>query len=453
MKLSRVLIFYIFLVVMVPNFLLVQGASTDLQVTFTTNPTIVPPGTNGLLEVNLKSLSGTVNNINIDVLSWDSSAIYAKGNWEVRVGDLPGGDTNSILYEFYVPSSATPGLYQIVFEISSSAGVFKQTAIIRVEDSTLLDLVSVTPSSISIGRASTVFFNVTNNGGTSSGNILFTWEDPSSLILPVGSDNRISVSSIAPGNYTEIPVSIMASPSITPGVYPLTVNIEFYDRTGTIQTVTSIVGLQIGGTTDFEIVLQQSMGGSTTFAVANTGAEVASSVIVSIPPQINYATTGASSVSLGNLDAGDYTLATFQISTSNVNASQRPSFYRNPEDMPDMPSGFDPSMVEAFRNQSFVGAGGNDLVVEISYTDLFGVRQSIEKLVTLSSTSSGSSADFASRFTDRTSIPGQSSGGSDNGIMYITIGIIGVVVIIVIIQIGRMKKLPKISKLVKGNKK
>ena len=103
-------------------------------------------------------------------------------------------------------------------------------------------------------------------------------------------------------NYTEIPVSIMASPSITPGVYPLSVNIEFYDRTGTIQTVTSIVGLQIGGTTDFEIVLQQSMGGSTTFAVANTGAEVASSVIVSIPPQINYATTGASSVSLGNLD-------------------------------------------------------------------------------------------------------------------------------------------------------
>ena len=266
MKLSRILIFYIFLVVIVPNLLLVQGASTDLQVTFATNPTIVPPGTNGLLEVNLKSLSGTVNNINIDVLSWDSSAIYARGNWEVRVGDLPGGDSTSVLYEFYVPSSAKPGLYQIVFEISSSAGVFKQTAIIRVEDSTLLDLVSVTPSSISIGRASTVFFNITNNGGTSSGNILFTWEDPSSLILPVGSDNRITVSSIAPGNYTEIPVNIMASPSITPGVYPLTVNIQFYDQTGTIQTVTSIVGLQIGGTTDFEIermsdyYLEGSMG-------------------------------------------------------------------------------------------------------------------------------------------------------------------------------------------------
>ena len=57
----------------------------------------------------------------------------------------------------------------------------------------------------------------------------------------------------------------------------------------------------------FEILLQQSTTSGTTFAIANTGANVASSVIVSIPSQTNYMTSGASSVSLGNLDAGDYT--------------------------------------------------------------------------------------------------------------------------------------------------
>ena len=86
--------------------------------------------------------------------------------------------------------------------------------------------------------------------------------------------------SIAAENYTEIPITIMASPSIAPGVYPLKITMDFYDRTGTEQTVTSAVGLQISGTTSFDLVLQSSTSGSTTFAVVNTGANVASSVIV-----------------------------------------------------------------------------------------------------------------------------------------------------------------------------
>ncbi len=147
--------------------------------------------------------------------------------------------------------------------------------------------------------------------------------------MPIGSDNRITISSIAAENYTKLPIVVMASSGISPGVYPLTITMEFYDQTGSQQTITSTVGLQISGTTTFDVVLQTSTSTSTTFAVVNTGANTASSVVVSIPQQQGYSTSGTSSASLGNLDAGDYTLASFQLSSTSSNmTTQFPSFNR-----------------------------------------------------------------------------------------------------------------------------
>jgi hypothetical protein len=413
---------------------LVQGAGEvtyDLQVTFASNPIVVAPGTNGYLEVKFENIgSGTVDIYDIDARSLDSSIVQPNGNWNVEIGDLNGGDSTSVLYEFYVPSTATTGLYQVVFDIKTIAGSTQQTAMIKVEDSTVLDLVSITPSTIIIGETTTLVFNITNNGGSSVENILFTWDDPSNLILPIGTDNRITISSIPSSNYTEIPVDVVASPAISPGVYPLTITMEFYDRTGTKQTITSEVGMQVGGTTDFEIVLQESMGGGTTFAVANTGANVASSVIVSIPRQGNFMTSGASSVSIGNLDAGDYTLATFHISSvDRENNNQRPD-----KSSMELPSDLDFNRPEGFKDSD---SRGNDLVVEVSYTDLFGVRQTVEKEVEFSSLSSSS---ISSRLGDKSGLrPGESS-GLDNGTMYIIIGVVGIIAIVAILKIGKRKK-------------
>jgi len=445
----------------------VIAESASLQVSFGTNPTIVSPGTNGYLELVLKSVGGsTVQNIDITASNWDKTVIIPQGNWDVYYGDLEGGDSDSVYYEFKISDTASAGLYQIVFEVEYSPGqTIKQTAFMKVEDATVLDLNSVNPSSIRIGEVTTVVFNVSNMGGNAIHNILFTWEDESELILPVGSDNKITVSSIGAGESVDVPIDVVADPSIVPGVYPLTVSLVFYDSTGTMQTVTSTAGIQIGGGTDFEIVLQQYSSGSVTFAVSNTGAYVASSVIVSIPSQMNYVASGTSSSSLGNLDAGDYTLVTFQVSSlasSATNATQeRPSFDSFPTDgsgfPTDLPDDFDPSMGGGFRNRTFAGGGsGDNLIVEIAYTDLFGVRQTVEKEVVMSSSSvasSASSSDVSSQFSGRfgtTGLSGQSTGGLDTGITYIVIGVVGIIVIVAVIQLGRKKKIPYFSKMAKG---
>jgi len=437
-----------------------SATAAGLQVTFTTNPKIVAPGTNGYIQVNLRSIGTAISSIYITATSWDPTIVIPQGNWEVDVGSLDSGESYSIIYEFKIPSTAPPGLYQVLFEVRG-AGSIRQTAIIQVQDATVLDIKSVTPTEISIGQATTIRFNITNNGGVSLQNLLFTWEDPNSLILPVGADNRITIPSIGAENYTEIPVNVIASSGISPGVYPLTILIQYYDQTGEKQTVNSTVGLQISGKTTFDIVLQTSTSITTTFAVVNTGANTASSVVVSIPQQLSYSTSGASSTSVGNLDAGDYTLASFSITSTTSNTTrngtmQFPSFNRTGMDAPPSGRNFtgDRNM---FMNQSFFGTGNNRLLVQIAYTDEFGVRQTVQKQVNLSS---GSTSGFSSRSTTQ-GISGTFPGGfssqsqsSDlgNSIMYIVIGVVGIIIIVAVIQLGRKKKLSHLLKSNKGRK-
>jgi hypothetical protein len=430
--------------------------SLNLQVTFINNPMIVAPGTNNYIELALRNNGNQdIQDIDITASSWDSTVIIPQGNWDIFIDDLGAGSSTTALYEFKVPSTVSPGLYQVVFEIYYEGYYTRQTAIIKVEGANILDIESVTPTSIRIGEAATLVFNITNNGGTSIQNILFTWEDPNNLILPIGADNRIMISSIAAKNHTELPIVVMASSGISPGVYPLTITMDFYGGTGTKQTITSTVGLQISGTTTFDVVLQTSASSSTTFAVVNTGANTASSVVVSIPQQLNYATSGISSTSLGNLAAGDYTLASFQLSLKSSNTTtQFPSFNRTGtgNTQPDRNFSRSPDM---FMNQSISGIGGSQLLVQITYTDLFGVRQTVQKQVNLAS---GSSSGFSSRTSGN--FPGNFGGSSDNSqssgssnsLMYIAIGVAGIIIIVAVIQLGRKNKLGRFSKLFKGRK-
>jgi hypothetical protein len=434
--------------------------AAGLEVTFSTNPMIVAPGTNGYIQVNLKSVGVAIGNIEVAATSWDATTVIPQGDWDVQVGSLDNGESYSVLFEFKIPSTASPGLYQVLFDITGGSPI-EQTAIIQVQDANILDITAVTPTEISIGQATTILFNVTNNGGESVQNMLFTWRDANDLILPIGADNRITIPSIGAENTTEIPVVMIASSGISPGVYPLTVLLQYYDQTGMKQTVNCTVGMQISGKTTFDIVLQTSTGTSTTFAVVNTGANTASSVVVSIPQQPGYSTSGTSSTSVGNLDAGDYTLASFSITSTSSNISrngtmQFPSYNRSGTNGQSTYRNFTGGQ-NRYMNQSFFGAGSNRLLVQIAYTDVFGVRQTIQKQVNLSS-------DSTSGFSARTTTQGSSnsfsrsyssqSQSSDlgNSIIYIAIGAAGIIIIVVVIQLGRKRKLSNLFKSNKGPK-
>jgi len=150
--------------------------------------------------------------------------------------------------------------------------------------------------------------------------------------------------------------------------------------------------------TDFDVVVQDS----TTLAIANIGANTAQSVIVRIPEQQNFRVNGTSATIIGNLNAGDYTLVTFQLFQ--------------------------------VRNSN-VSSGENNLTVEISYTDTLGIRRTTQKNVSF-----GFSTSELGNVTGRFARGGQSQTIISNGLLYIIIGAVGIVVIVAIIKIKTRKK-------------
>ena len=402
-------------------------ADANIEVTIETNPTIVSPGNQGYISLILRNIGmDDIQEIDVSLESKDWR-INPENEWDIDVGGLSKGNSMSLMFFFKVHSSAPAGLYEIEFEVRTlNAGYVSRSAIVTVDDSSLLDIVKVEPDVVNIGVINEITFTIANNGQNTFNNILMCWEDTNNYILPSGSDNRLIISSIEPDNTSEISFDVIVNPALTPGVYPIFITMEYYDKTGTKQSISSEVGLQVGGGTNFDIVLQESTSSSTTFAIANTGANIASSVIVSIPIQPNFSVNGVTSRSLGNLDAGDYTLATFQISSVELNDSKK------------KPSDLNFSKTKDFWNSK---SGTNDLIVEISYTDLFGLRQTVEKEVDFSSLSSEGAF---SQSDDQSSLksggrPGGST-GLQGGTIYIIIGVVGISIIIVLLKIGKRKK-------------
>ncbi len=76
--------------------------------------------------------------------------------------------------------------------------------------------------------------------------------------------------------------------------------------------------------TDFDLVIQEVEDQTVAIAIANTGKNVAYSVIVKIPEQENFETIGTSGQMVGNLENGDYSMVSFEIREKSRTAGQKP---------------------------------------------------------------------------------------------------------------------------------
>jgi len=379
----------------------VLALEPSIQTSFSVNPEIITPGSDGYIELTVKnSGTGPANNIKISS-GYLGSEIDKSGSWVINIGTLAPGGSAEVPFKFSIPKKTHPGMYTMNFYIEyhddSTLKRVTQKAIITVQSRDTLELISVSPNSFYPGETTALAFELENKGEDEITDIILTWQSPDDLILPLGSDNRLSISSIDPGQKIEAKVDIVVSSTVTPGVYPLTIETKYYDRAGLKRNSTSQSGIVINSVTDFDVVMQDSTETTTTLAVANTGKNTAYSTIVKIPKQEGFMVTGSSAATIGNLDAGDYTLATFQL-VLKTNTTSRVK----------------------------------DLTVEISYTDDFGARRIVQKEVDLGSTA------IKGGIGERT-IPkqGQTSGVGGNGLLYIGVGIAGILGVIGVLRLLR----------------
>ncbi|VVB83783.1 Uncharacterised protein [uncultured archaeon] len=265
--------------------------------------------------------------------------------------------------------------------------------LVSAADNYNVEVTDVSPTSLTPGEQTELSFKIENTGNVDLDNIVFSWEEKTGSILPVGSSNTQSTDSLGEGDDEEFNFDVFTSASASPGLYGLTLTIKFNNDNGTAITETSNVGIIVGGQTDFDISISDSSSTGTILSVANIGKNPAESVTIIIPEQSNFKTSGSSSSIIGNLDKGDYSVASFQLVSYSSSSS---------------------------------------LNVEIQYTDTTGTRQTLTKTVEIPSSSLGTQVSASPSTSSTTGYAAKNTSQNSNTFLIIgfvvsilfTIGII-----------------------------
>jgi hypothetical protein len=160
----------------------------------------------------------------------------------------------------------------------------------------------------------------------------------------------------------------MASVNAAPDLYALTMVLQ-YDSNNNNQTarntLTTTAGIFVGGQTDFDVAFSQSDQGQTSLSVANIGITPAYSTTVVIPQQDGWRVNGNPAAIVGNLDKGDYTLVSFQITPTGDNAGQQ--------------NAAQGTQTTPRTGGAAAFAAPRTLHVQVMYTDTTGARRTVDK--------------------------------------------------------------------------
>ncbi|MBN2127703.1 MAG: hypothetical protein JW703_04950 [Candidatus Diapherotrites archaeon] len=303
---------------------------------------------------------------------------------------------------FKVKETTLPGYYPVFLTLSylREGNIVTQTETVSVPVSGAQKKIDVTvnPNVINPGNQTELIFTLSNVGGTSVSNIAFSWTEENDLILPVGSDNKRYADFLNNENSVELKYLVAADPNIATGIYPLTVSMTFTDSNGTT-TQSSQVGLIVGGKTDFEVSAENS-NGTLSLSIANIGSNNADAVVVKIIEPANMV-SGSKIQILGNLDKGDFTLANFETSagssmtaTASTETIQQNSGLMIPGLTGGMGGRTNTQRTSAstesnsteLNEKSIPSVNNfNEVVIQIDYTDTTGIRQSVQKTISLNS--------------------------------------------------------------------
>ncbi len=294
------------------------------------------------------------------------------------------GITQTVVFKFRVKPDTAPGIYSLPIRINYES---VNTTMLKpqpepIEDTKVITLsvhkaqknvdFRVEPTVLFPGRKVDVKFTLVNTGDSPLSNLNFSWEESNKLILPIGSDNRRFLATLGPGEKKDLIFTVAVDPNIAPGVYSFDSTLSYNDESASTNTLASKIGFVVGGTTDMDVSLQETGNGQVSLSIANIGSNNAQGVVVRIPEQPSFSTQGFDTAVLGNLNRGDFTIATFRIVPTGVQAAAGDQQAAGSQ----AGTGFRRRPAGDVTAASFA-----NLAVEIDYTDTTGERQTIKKSV------------------------------------------------------------------------
>ncbi len=307
-------------------------------------------------------------------------------------------DASVLKFKLMTDSNASEGTYDIDItttakESGSSSSTIATTKTIQLEvrGKEYAQIVTINKANIDVGKEEPLEFIITNTGNSPLKNMVVSWRDAKGVILPVYSDNTKYIKYLEANQSVKVDYSVMADVNANPGLYTLDVNLSFEDYESNSKSIQTTAGLFVGGATDFDVSFSESSQGEVSLSVANVGNNIAYAVKVAIPEQDGYRVSGSSSTIVGNLEKGDYTIASFNVASAQAagGSAGEPSGETSGE-----PSEISKASARG-NNSTSASMSSNLLKVQIEYTDAKGERITVDKEVKLGMTSGNMTAQGA----------------------------------------------------------
>jgi len=293
-------------------------------------------------------------------------------------GYQKGDDAVIIKYKLRVDKDAVKGTNEIKIKEGKAGSNTYTTKVFNIEVSgkEFAQIIYIDKAKLDPGKEIPLKFTITNIGNSPLQNLIFSWNEEDGVILPVYSDDTKYIKYIDVGKSSDLEYIVVADVNAVAGLYQLNLNLKFESENGTSREINTKAGVFVGGETDFDVTFSESSAGQTSLSVANTGNNQALSVTVRIPEQQNFKVTGSTSSIIGNLDKGDYTIVSFEITQASsmiegTGAINRTKIGQLSEE--ERQKLIEQSQINASQN--------NNLKVLVEYTDTTGVRQTVEKEV------------------------------------------------------------------------
>jgi len=296
-----------------------------------------------------------------------------------------------IKYSVRVNKDATAGSYEIKlkYSVDGSPAITKSLSV-DVNSRESAEVIQIDKTTLVPGKQSSLTFMINNVGSAPLRDLTFSWENTDKIILPVGSDNTKYIKYIDVGDSVELQYQVISDSSAVAGLYELSLKLTYESTNGTEKEINTIAGMYVGGGTDFDIAFSESSASSTSFTIANIGSNPASSVSVIIPQQRGWSVSGANSMIIGNLNTGDYTVASFKLQSAQTIIASETAGADDGAAASGAQRNFTSGRLVGERNA--IMESQNLLNVQVAYTDTMGNRELVNKTVTMGSTGLSSSS-------------------------------------------------------------
>jgi hypothetical protein len=393
-----------------------SSAGMDARIVITgVKPTELSPGDTKEITLTVKN-GGSNDARQITFNFQESQYISVVGSSSVYINSLNGWCSKDMVITVHVSEGAPGGTYSIPvtctfsqYYSDGSHGSVTETMpevsysiVFRVEEGATIDVSDVDLAGLKPGEETKLKFTITNIGNSPLQNLVFSWNEGEGVILPVYSDNTKYIGYIDAGESIELEYTVVADANAEAGLYQLDLSCEFEDGNGgSGEILNTTTGVFVGGETDFDVTFSESSAGGTSLSVANIGNNPAYSVTVRIPQQENFKVQGSTASIVGNLDEGDYTIVSFQVTSASQGLGGTGA--ANITQQRQLSEGDRQKLRESFSQRN--ASENNNLKVLIEYTDATGVRRTVEKTVLIQLTAlSSDEAQFNPRMSQQQSI-------------------------------------------------